>query len=219
LRKKNILVVAPHADDEAVGCGGTIARMADDGHYVDVVVVATGGVTHTHTGIESSVRERVDELNRAAEVLGVSDTLLLYPDMDMRMDTVPRIDVVTKIEGVLKKRNYDEVYFPQPGFNHDHTVAFEATFAALRMPTVELAATYEYTFSGWNYYGQSCGAMYVDISDYLDQKLAAMRAYKSQIRDAPHPCSEYAVTALARLRGVECGIFAAEMFNVRRMIK
>ena len=150
----NILVIAPHADDEVLGCGGLIARRAAAGAWVHVAVLGLGGVKQRGTTIQSSlivVRER--ELHRAAEVLGVQKTTVLFEGRDMRMDTEPMLNVVTALDGLLDDMAYDEVYLPYASVNHDHQVTYRAMLAALRpatgRPAPPFVAAYEYALIGW----------------------------------------------------------------------
>lgn len=216
-----VLVIAPHADDEVLGCGGLIARRAQEGSHIDVVVVAVGGLRHRHLSQAASAEERQEELHSAAEILGVKTTTVLYRGMDMRMDTVPQVDIVTSLDAILDQ-NYDEVYFPYPSYNHDHQEVYRACYAALRMTGdrkhPRLIAMYEYPEIGWNYTAVPGGKMYVDITDTLEIKIKALQAYKSQLRLFPHPCSPEAVRTFATMRGIESGNGAAELFYLQKIV-
>ncbi|MBI5292230.1 MAG: PIG-L family deacetylase [Chloroflexi bacterium] len=217
-----ILVIAPHADDEVVGCGGMIARRALEGHHVHVVIAAIGGLKHRHLEIAASTEQRKQELATAAGILGVSRVTILFEGMDMRMDTVPQLDIVSRLDEILDEQYYDEVYFPYASHNHDHQELFRATFAAMRMTTgrrlPRLSALYEYAFVGWTPGEIQGGKMYLDIAAHLDTKVQAFEAYESQIRPFPHPCSPEAIRVLAAMRGVESGCAASELFYLQKMV-
>lgn len=208
----NILVIAPHADDEVLGCGGMIAKRQG----VHVMVATVGGLRKPHLDAEPTVKERYGELTEAMSILGVRKWHVLYDGMDMRLDTVPQLDLVTKLDVILEATDYDEVYFPGPSHNHDHRAVSEAAFAALRpyghahMPS--LIAQYEYGYSGWGQSLPQGGRMYVDISGVIAVKERALEAYRSQVRQAPHPVSVQGMRALASLRGLEAGHAFAELF-------
>lgn len=89
--KKNILVVAAHPDDEVLGCGGTIARLTEEGHDVYVAILGEG-ITSRYDKREHANQEIVKELQnqsrQASKLLGVKD-LFLYDLPDNRFDTVP----------------------------------------------------------------------------------------------------------------------------------
>ena len=217
-----ILVLAPHADDEVVGCGGMIARRAREGDHVHVVVAAIGGLKHRHLRKAATVLARRAELARAAEVLGVAETTVLYEGLDMRLDTIPQVELVTTLDRILDAARYDEVYFPYASHNHDHQRLFSAGYAALRTVTgrcsPRLVALYEYAYVGWNPEEIRGGKLYVDISDTLEVKLRAFEAYASQIKPPPHPCSLHGIRTLAHMRGLEAAVSAAELFYVQRLL-
>lgn len=76
-----ILILAPHADDEVLGCGGLICRRVSEGHSVDVVIAASGGVKHRHLNSPATLTARRLELQRAAEILGVTEVMILYENL------------------------------------------------------------------------------------------------------------------------------------------
>ena len=99
----------------------------------------------------------------------------------------------------------------------------EAMYGALRVrprrPTESLAAMYEYPYGNWGPGEmQSAGKFYVDISAYIESKLAALEAYSTQLHPNPYPLSLEGARRLAALRGVEVGVPYAELFYVVRMI-
>jgi LmbE family N-acetylglucosaminyl deacetylase len=218
----NILILAPHADDEVVGCGGMIARRAAEGYSIHVVVAAIGGLKHRHLNDTTSLEQRKQELAKAADILGVSKTTILYEGMDMRLDTVPQVDIVTKLDSILDQTYYEEVYFPFASHNHDHQELYRAAYAALRTTSgrriPRLSALYEYAFFGWNPTEIRGGKLYIDITDHLEAKIKAFEIYASQLRAFPHPCSPQAISTLAATRGAECMCTAAELFYIQRMV-
>jgi N-acetylglucosamine malate deacetylase 1 len=215
----SVLVIAPHADDEVLGCGGMILKHTSITH---VVVLAVGGVQHRHLAEEATLDERTWELQQASSVLNVTHQVL-FPNYDMSLDRLPLREIVSKIDKVLDEDDYNEVYLPYASINHDHDITYRATLSALRMgarPHVpRLVAAYEYAMIAWQPTPIEGGRFYVDITDTLNDKLRALACYKSQLRCAPHPCSEEAVRTLAAMRGMEVGIHAAEMFYLLRMIR
>jgi LmbE family N-acetylglucosaminyl deacetylase len=217
----DILVLAPHADDEVFGCGGMMARRAAEGDNIHVVVFAVGGLKHRHLEQEATTAARLEELKHANDILGVSDTTVLFEGMDMRLDTVPQVEIVSRLDDLMES-NYDEIYFPYSSFNHDHQTVFNATYSALRMKGGNqapiMSALYEYPEIGWNPTEVKGGKLYVDITDHLETKMRALSAYKSQIRPHPNPLSLKSVSQFAAMRGIEAGFSAAELFYVQRML-
>lgn len=204
----NALVIAPHADDETFGCGGTIAKMKDAGIYTNVVVMCKP---------EAS---RKIEFRNACEVLGVDTFDGLNHNMDGIMDKYPIKIFVSQIESCLDfKEGYDYVFIPYPSHHQDHKITYQACIAALRPGGIDrqphAVLAYEYSYPEWDEF-DSKGYLYVSIDAYWDEKKAAMEAYKTQLKDHPHPVSVEAYYKLAGLRGLAIGGFA-ERFNIIKM--
>lgn len=215
-----LLVIAPHADDEVLGCGGLIANRAAQGREVHVVVCGLSWVARADMPSEKTRRS---ELAAAGKTLGVTTTRVLYPGLDMRLDTLPRVEVVSKFDALLAERPYTEIYLPCPSVNYDHVVVYESMLSALRptiaRPALRRVCAYEYALSGWPHATSDGGNYYVDIAATLETKLKALACYESQLKPYPHPCSTGAVSALAHFRGMECGMAAAEMFYILRELE
>ena len=219
---RRVLVIAPHADDEVIGCGGTIARATRQGDEVVLIVMAAGGIQHRHTGVVTTTAERSAEMWEASRHLGILDSRILFPDFDMRLESLPMLRIVTALDEILETGPFDECYIPTPGHNLDHRLTHDACLAALRPggpQRVAMVALYENTYPGWSSRSGAGGRLYVDIASTLDAKVAALGAYKSQVREYPHPTSVEAVRRLAAMRGLECGREAAERFQILSMIR
>lgn len=217
-----MLVIAPHADDEVLGCGGTLAAASAAGAEIDLVVMATGGVHHRHLAEPASVADRMVELERSCAILGVKDHRVLFPGQDMRLEAVQMLELVSVLDAIFRAKAYDEVLLPEVDHNRDHLLTHEAAVAALRLSErrpPEIVAAYEIAPGGLND-GAPIGApMYVDITGTIDRKLAALHAYASQVRSFPHPVSEEAVRRRSAMRGLECGRDLAERHRLLRWIR
>ena len=219
---RKILIIAPHADDEVLGCGGLIAKQTARGDEVHLVIAAVGGNRQRHLASAPSIEERWSEALVAADILGISKVVALYEGYDMRMDTVPKVELVTKIDAILDSAAFSEIYLPCSSHNHDHEVVLHASLAALRPAahaySPDLIAQYEYYY-GWTQPPTQGGKMYVDITFDLEVKARAMEAYGSQVRQGSHPASLEAIRTLAAMRGLEAGFKYAELFYVLKFIK
>jgi LmbE family N-acetylglucosaminyl deacetylase len=220
---RNLLVVAPHADDEAIGCGGTIAIAAEQGTKVTVVVMAAGGIRHRHLSEACDISTRIAELEACSQHLGVSQVQVLFKGKDMSLEAISMLELVTALDHILDIGEYEEVFLPQPSHNLDHRITCEAVFTALRpgcrRPTPSLIALYEGTSTSWRPQDLPSGQLYVDITQHIQKKMDALAEYRSQIRQFPHPNSLEAVKTLASMRGMECGVAFAEMFRVHRALR
>jgi LmbE family N-acetylglucosaminyl deacetylase len=218
----NVVVLAPHPDDEVLGCGGTIARHADQGDVVHVVVV-TRGIPELFPPDEIA-RTRA-EARDAHALLGVSETHFL--DLPApRLDVVPRHEVADRIRAAVGAIRPDVAYLPHHGdLHHDHAIVHEASLVAMRPAggyAPSLLAYETLSETDWappTAAHQFIPTTYVDISSCLERKLAAMRCFESQLKSGAHPRSVAALAALAALRGATVGVPAAEAFaDVRRVV-
>ncbi|MCS7173105.1 MAG: PIG-L family deacetylase [Armatimonadetes bacterium] len=227
---QRVLVVAPHPDDEVYGCGGTVAKVKASGGEVFVIVGSVGDLRH-YSAEHPLVRgaQRLEELRAAMEVLGVDGYEVLFEDTHrhMRLDAVPRRDLVTLLEREARysidRIRPTAVILPHPSYNQDHEALFWAGFAACRphlpedKPFVRLVLSCDAPQLCWSP-APFHPNFYVDISEFLEVKLRALRCHASQLRPDPHHGSVANVERLARLRGSEISVQAAEAFTCHRMV-
>jgi len=221
------LVLAPHADDEVVGCAGLAARLLAQGAEVHVLYLAVDGFHHYGLDRETTYAERVREVEAVQALMGWSYDIA-YGDRDLieRLDTLPRRELVDRFEHELDLRRPDLLLLPSGAdYDQDHVRVFETAFAAARpMPVtvgkwlVPHVLTYEAPKLGWAAQPAPRSPVYCDISSALERKLEALRLYASQLREDPHIRSTEALTALAALRGKEIGVRHAEAFGVLRSV-
>jgi N-acetylglucosamine malate deacetylase 1 len=214
------LVVAPHPDDETLGAGGTIARLAKAGHEVTVAVVTTGQPPDYSACDVAKVR---DEAEQAHAILGVKETLWLDLPAARLVET-PRRALNAALQKAIDQTEPMTVLLPFVGDMHvDHQLTFQAAMVAARPHQAAYPATilaYEtLSETNWNAPYLTPGFLpnvFIDITDTLDLKLAAMRTYGSQLRANPHERSIEALKALATLRGATVHRPAAEAFVLVR---
>lgn len=220
--KSKVLVVAPHPDDEVLGCGGTIARHTVQGDEVHVLVV-TRGASDIYSW--EAVETGREELRAAHTLLKISGVHFLdFPAP--KLDTIPGYKLADAIGEVIRSLCPNILYLPHRGDIHaDHQVVYQAALVAARPIngcSVKRILCYE-TLSETEWsdpFGDSAfiPTVFVDITDYLDYKLKAMNCYQSQIKQPPHPRSLQVIEALARLRGATVSLPAAEAFMLVRDI-
>lgn len=217
-----VLTVAAHPDDETLGAGGTMAWHAARGDTVWVCVL-TDGVTSRH----DRVQLQEECARRACDTLGV-ERLILVGLPDQRLDTLCLLDVISPIEQCIEDFGPDVVLTHFGGdVNEDHRLVARATMVATRPvagSTVRRVCAFEIA-SSTDWAPPIPGSvftpnLYVDISDTLETKLTAMKAYAdtfhSEVRPYPHPRSMEALTAYAQRHGVAAGLLAAEPFMLLR---
>jgi LmbE family N-acetylglucosaminyl deacetylase len=219
---RTIAVLAPHPDDEVLGAGGTITRMASQGHRVHVVVATRGRPPMFQEDAEAALRQEALDAHRR---LGVHATHWL--DMPAaELDTLAHRDLNHSVGAALHDIAPDEVYVPFLGDIHrDHQLLFEAALVAVRPHHRRSpCAVYAYetlSETNWNAPFLTPGfhpTHFVEISDHLEAKLDALRCFRSQLRASPHERSIEAVRALALLRGATVAVPAAEAFVTIRSV-
>ena len=216
----NVLVIAPHPDDEILGVGGTIARRAAEGHSVYVCIVTKGGEPLFRADFIEQGRA---ECRHADALLGVEETVFLDFPAAM-LEEVPRYRLNDGIAGVVQRVRPDEVYLPHRGdMQLDHKMVVDAAMVALRPKYAhKVCRVYAYetlSETGWdipNTVNEFIPNVYEDISETLDRKLEAMSCFKSQLSPFPAARSIGAIEALARYRGAMVGFNAAEAFALIR---
>ena len=216
----NALVIAPHMDDEVLGCGGTIARHVDQGDLVTVCVIANGAYGH-HYDPEAIAEEKRAAQN-ARKTLGYQR--LVFLDLsDERLDLCLQ-DIIIPLELVYDDVSPDVVYLNHIGdLNQDHRAVAQAAMVVVRphsgkrprtVVAYEVPSSTDQVFPMWqNVYQPN---FYVDVTDYLEKKLAALRCYERESRIFPHPRSPEGIELNARKRGTEIGLEAAEAFVMLR---
>jgi len=227
---QRLLVVAPHADDEAYGCAGTMAKVKAAGGEVYVIVASVGDLQHYSEGQPVVAGEtRAAELAASMRRLGVDGYEILFTDADthMRLDAIPQRDLIARLERdatyAIDRVRPTVLILPAPSFNQDHVALFRAGFAACRprarnhKPFVDLVLASDAPQLGWRD-APFRPNFYVDISEWLGAKLDALACHASQLRRYPDLGSVEALEHLSRLRGTEIGVDAAEAFECLRVV-
>ncbi len=231
--KQTCLVIAPHPDDEAFGCAGTIAKLKACGSKVYVVAISAGDVHHYNVKKYSFVTGQVrnSEFEASMKTLEVDDYELIFNDSEihLKLDAMPQKELISLIEkdGRLsfEKVKPTMVILPAISYNQDHEAVFRAGFTACRpnIPTIKpfqkIVLSCEYPALSWSLEREKFHPnFYVDISDYLEVKLKALSCYRSQVRSSLHHCSLENVEWISRVRGREVSVEAAEAFMCHRFL-
>jgi len=221
---KTVLIVAAHADDEALGCGGTIARYVADGDTVHAVFMADGVSSRPGAAVVELDR-RMASAKQAHEILGLQRVIYLGL-ADNRMDSLPLLDVVQALESVLQGIAPQVIYTHHHGdLNIDHRITHQAVMTACRplpgSPVREIYAFEVLSSTEWATPQQEpfVPNVFVDISDFLAIKRRALQTYQLEMRSEPHSRSIEHAEHLARHRGHSVGVAAAEAFVAIRLIR
>lgn len=228
LSEKTLLILAPHPDDEILGCGGLIAKIKRMGGKAFVIMFALGN--QKQIGGESNTEKRKKEVEKVMEFMNIDGHEIVYIDdnIHLKLDAVPRKELIDIIESKAKfsitNINPDIIAIPSLACQHqDHEAVFHAAFTACRPRVKEglhhapTLLVYDQIDNLWTSRSFKPN-FYVDISDYLDTKIKALSLYKSQMREEPNLRSIENVKRLSKLRGSEICVEAAEAFECCRFI-
>jgi LmbE family N-acetylglucosaminyl deacetylase len=223
------LVLAAHPDDEVLGCGGTIARLVDEGREVYIAILGEGISSRYEERTEADpglIRTLHGNSRSVAEFLGAKD-LFMYNLPDNCFDTVPMLEVVKIVEGLINDLRPTTVYTQHGGdLNVDHNVLFRATVTATRpirgcpvreLFAYEVASSTEWAFQKFEPAFRP--SVFVDIGGTIDHKVRAMQMYESEARVFPHPRSPESLRAAASRWGSVVGSAAAEAFEPVRLLR
>ncbi|MGZ7445983.1 PIG-L deacetylase family protein [Paenibacillus sp. TH7-28] len=212
---KNIVVIAPHPDDETLGCGGTLLKHAQAGDNIYWLIVTRLGDSYS----EETKNRKAEEIVQVSKLYPFEKVFELGFDT-ATLDQISDGILIEKISKVFQEIKPNIVYAPYPSDIHsDHKAVFDATMACtkwFRYPYVERVLIYE-TLSETDFTinPDSNGFrpnVFVNIEPYLAKKIELMRIFKSEISEFPFPRSEKSITSLAYIRGAAGGFEAAEAF-------
>lgn len=221
---KRILAIAPHPDDETLGCGGTLLRHFEEGDEVHWLIVT--GISSDFGFTAQRVASRDQEIDAVAKAYGFCSTKRLsFPTM--MLDQVPTFELVGAISQAIRDIQPHCLYLPYRNDAHsDHAAVYDAATSCtkvFRYPTVK--AVYAYETLSETEFGLKPedpgfrSNLLIDISEFLERKIEIMRLYDGEMRDFPFPRSEICIRALAQLRGSQAGTFAAESFMIIKEIR
>jgi LmbE family N-acetylglucosaminyl deacetylase len=214
------LIVVAHPDDEALGCGATIAKHTKNGDKVQVVFVADG-FSSREVG-----SNRCNSAKNASKILGCISPIF-FEFSDNKLDTIALLDIIKKIEQVIESFQPSIIYTHHFGdLNVDHQITHRAVMTACRpQPNFCVKEIYSFeTLSATHWQSSSMGYIFnpnyfIDATEFMDLKIKALECYNNEIRDFPHSRSYESVKNLAKFRGSIIGVQGAEAFIVERLIK
>jgi LmbE family N-acetylglucosaminyl deacetylase len=222
--RQKILCVVAHADDEALGVGGTLIKHVADGDEVHIIIASESESAKSASSPMDT--ERLDKARKWCEATGCR-LKSMYGFPDQMLDKIAVIEIIHRIERDIEEIQPDIVYTHHPGdMNSDHKIVSHAVLASLRPMTsrgkVRAVIAFEtpsstdqapnvppYSFEP-NYY--------VAVDRVWERKIKALAIYSNEIMEFPHPRSIRMIEALAMKRGAECGVALAEAFCLLRAI-
>ncbi|MCK4789813.1 MAG: PIG-L family deacetylase [Desulfobacteraceae bacterium] len=222
-----ILVVAAHPDDEILGCGGTVARLANEGAKVYTLLLGQG-IASRHDNLDKTeyqgqvakLKKCMDDANRS---IGVQE-VFSFDFPDNKFDTVGLLDIVKTVEKIKNKIKANVIFTHyEKDLNIDHRITYEAVITATRPLATETVKTI-YSFevlssTEWHYPVVFSPDTFFDISNTMKQKQKALACYETELRPFPHTRSLEGSELNAKVWGMKIGVDCAEAFKtVRNLI-
>jgi LmbE family N-acetylglucosaminyl deacetylase len=220
---KKILIIAAHPDDEVLGCGGSIIKLKKN--CTINTIFMTNGISSRNNSNKKKIIERRNQAINLFKYLNISKPIFLnFPDN--QMDKIPLLKIVKKIEKYLKFYKPDAVFTHYENcLNIDHKKTFEAVITAcrpLKNISVKKILSFEIPSStDWNLNKNKTFVpnYFIDISKEINEKLKAVKFYKSELKKYPHSRSLKSIKSLAAFRGTNSGVKFAEGFYLNRYVE
>ncbi len=211
---KKIAVIAVHPDDETLGCGGTLLKHKAQGDRINCIFVTSGNnkqrdmipALATHYGFEQAITLDLPEI---------------------ALGDMPLGQIIAPLSEALRSIEPDTLYIPNRSDAHsDHRRTFEALIActkSFRYPFLRRVLMCE-VISETDFAPAIASEAFVpnhwvDISDWVDAKRAAMRIFAEELLSEPKTRSLGAIEALERYRGSQINAWAAESFMILKSIE
>lgn len=217
---KSVLVMEPHPDDLVIGCGGLVQKLVANGAHVHCLLMSEVPPHYRKIYDESGAYTEYDgtsrmlEAERAANILGVAGRSTAFGhEWHHKLDALPRGDLISAMEKVVREQQPDLVLVPERSFNQDHVAVFEAFQAVMRPHFYRgMVLAYETTMER-----EFEPNVLVSLTDQeVATKLEACKAYKSQLGTANHLFSLETMELSMRYRGRLIYADAAEAFRLVR---
>jgi LmbE family N-acetylglucosaminyl deacetylase len=218
---KKILVVAPHADDETLGAGGTLCKWRICGEELFWLIVTNKNEKYGYNSLD--VTKRREEIKKVETVTGFTETI----NLELKpagLDRYPVNELIGSIDSVISRIVPDSIIIPFHNDAHsDHRIVFQAVWGAVkifRQPSVKTVLMME--IPSETDFAAPASAFhpnfFVDIGSEIETKISTMSLYKGEMGKHPFPRSETAIRSLASHRGSQAGCSAAEGFMLVKHI-
>ena len=232
-----ILVIVAHPDDEVLGMGGTMLKHFKDGDSVTVAYLTTGITSRRSTNFKNSInydtssknelemKKQIKKLNydakSACKILKVKDSVFFnFPDNEM--DTISRSEIIGVIEKIVNKNKPERIYTSHYGdLNIDHRIVCECVLSvceSLKTNVKEICCFEILSSTEWAFPYKFKPNYFTDIKNEIEQKVKAMKCYKNEIREYPHPRSIEGIKNSAERWGTISGLACAEAFEIIKKI-
>ena len=216
--RPKVLIIAPHADDEVLGAGGTLLKLRENGFSINWLLVTAPNKNLNWN--KEQYDNRKNQIDKVANIIGFDNVYKLnLPSSSL--DNIPFGEVVNSISEVINDLKPNEIFIPHKGDIHtDHGIVHKASVSSsksFRHPYINRILVYETlseTEFGLDRSNPFNPNLFVDISNFLEKKIELMKIYSAEISDFPFPRSIKSIDALAKFRGSTASYNAAEAFEI-----
>jgi len=231
LKKDRLLVIAPHADDEVLGCFGLMHKVKQNGGKVFVQILTLGG--YSRIGNTNFKKEDwKNEFLNVCKFLQVDKhDIMFYDDEERHVDTLPQSDLIDYIELessiAISKINPTIIAIPTLFSSHqDHLTTHETAMISLRhyhhknTHLQKFIVSYEFLDSSFwsthSEFGNFSPNFYVPLTkNEIDKKIQSFNLYKTQHRKVHRDRNR--ILTIAKFRGGEMGVEYAEAYHIHRL--
>ena len=222
--KKKILILSPHADDEILGCGGTISRYVRYGYDINVLILTNANYGAPEIYSKNKIKQIRDESKSANKFIGTRK--LFFENLPaLTLSNYPIYKISNIINKYLSTIKPEVIFIPSINDIHDdHKIIFKAAKVSLRAnkkTSIKKILSYEVlSETEWNENEKTFSPNYfikLSKSD-VDNKIKAFLKYKSQVKKFPHPRSQKAILSLSKVRGSQVYLEYAEAFRAEKIL-
>ena len=214
-----VLCIAPHPDDETLGCGGTLLKHKEDGDEIYWCIVTN--IDENNGWPKERVKSRQNEIDEVSKMYGFKKTFKLnFPTT--KLDTIPISTIVNSMSTVFNEIKPNIIYLPNKNDVHtDHGIVFKTAYSCtknFRYPYVKKILVYE-TLSETEFSPSLPENIFIpnvynDITDFFEKKIEIMKVFDSEIMESFYPRSLSTIEAHSKYRGSRIGKKYAEVFNL-----
>jgi N-acetylglucosamine malate deacetylase 1 len=228
LKGTKVVIIAPHADDEILGCGGLISKATALDLEIYILLGTLAGFKSLNGGFDSDHQQRRCEFESVMKSGYIKDYDIFDCDgtYHMKLDTIPISKLINWMEKDSKlglhKLKPDIILIPSGQHSHqDHQAIYESCIAVLRTNPafpILLSAEYEIPCTGQTGIPAFDPDLYIELTPkQLQNKTSLFSLYKSQVAKKPCGRSLEAIKIVAAMRGLESGHEFAEAFKILRV--
>ena len=220
IANQKILVIAAHPDDEILGCGGSLNKFSNNNCEIHVLFMTNGVSSRDIKNKKKLILLRRKAAIQCSKLIGTKENYFLdFPDN--MLDSLPLLKIIKKIELHIKKIQPDYIFtHSEYDLNLDHRLTYQAVLTASRPDIGKIISLISFEIPSSTEYSLNSNFkpnLFIDISEFIINKIKCLNFYSKELRDFPHPRSIKNIVNLNNLRGSTVGIKSAEAFEIKKL--